>query len=531
MIVMGRVEKQRVELQADLDGKKTAADRNRMGQFSTPTGLAHEILLHGTRLLPADAQIHFLDPGIGTGSFFSALRSIVPEDRIKSATGFEIDPHYGVPASRFWAHTPLKMRLDDFTKAEPRRAQANLLICNPPYVRHHHLAADTKADLQRRTELACGVKTNGLSGLYCYFVGLSHKWMAPGGIAGWLIPSEFMSVNYGQMLRNYFLTKVTLLQIHRYDPKDLQFSDALVSSAVVWIRNDPPPRDHFVVFSYGGTLAAPDLVRKVSASDLALETKWTRYPRAEKAAVRAKITLGDLFEIKRGLATGDNSFFIMDREQIVARGLPIQCFRPVLPSSRFIPENEIRADENGLPLLPKQLFLLDVRLSENEIEARFPTLKAYLDSGRKGDKPVANRYLCRSRRPWYAQERRPPAPIVCTYMGRSKVGANPFRFILNHCSATACNVYLMLYPKPALAHIATRNPAIFRMAWEYLNELEADELLSHGRVYGGGLYKLEPKELRGFPADQLMERLPDIKPLDTQMELLDAAAEDRPNYP
>lgn len=520
MSVMGRVERRRVALQAILDGEKTPGDRNRMGQFATPTSLAHEILLHGTRLLPADAPINFLDPGIGTGSFYSALRSIVPEERIKSAMGFEIDPHYGVPAKRFWAESPLKVHLDDFTRAEPRQPGSNLLICNPPYVRHHHLDADTKAYLQCRTELACGVKINGLAGLYCYFVGLSHKWMAPCGIAGWLIPSEFMSVNYGWMLKNYFLEKVTLLQIHRYDPKDLQFSDALVSSAVVWIKNDPPPRDHAVVFTYGGTLAAPATVRKVLASDLVLEAKWTRYPKAEKATVRAQITLGDLFDIKRGIATGDNSFFIMDREQIKVRGLPFECFRPVLPSSRYVPENEICADENGLPLLSKQLFLLDTRLPEDEIAVRFPKLKAYLDSGRRGDRPVASRYLCRSRRPWYAQESRPPAPIICTYMGRSKTDSKPFRFILNHCRATACNVYLMLYPKPSLARIASRNPSTIRMAWEYLNEIESDELLGHGRVYGGGLHKLEPKELRGFPAEKLVTRFPEIRPPGTQMELL-----------
>ena len=527
MSVMDRVEHRRVALQAVLDGEKTPEDRNRMGQFATPTDLAREILLHGTRLLPPGARIHFLDPGIGTGSFYSALRSVVPEERIETATGFEIDPHYGVPAKRFWADTPLKMRLDDFTKARPRQPRANLLICNPPYVRHHHLDADTKAYLQCRTELACGVKINGLAGLYCYFVGLSHKWMASGGIAGWLIPSEFMSVNYGWMLKNYLLKKVTLLQIHRYDPKELQFSDALVSSAVVWLKNDPPPKDQAVVFSYGGTLAAPVTERKVSAWDLALEAKWTRYPKDEKATVRARITLGDLFDIKRGIATGDNSFFIMDREQIKVRGLPFECFRPVLPSSRYVPENEIRADENGLPLLPKKLFLLDTRLPEDEIAVRFPALKEYLDSGRKGEKPVASRYLCRSRQPWYAQENRPPAPIVCTYMGRSKPGGKPFRFILNHCNATACNVYLMLYPKPSLVPVASRRPAVIRMVWKYLNEIETDELLGHGRVYGGGLHKLEPKELRGFPAERLMERLPDIRPPSRQMELLEEPAECR----
>lgn len=523
MTAIEEIEDTRLGLQAELDGGKSAEERNRMGQFATPTALAREILAHGIRLLPGNQNIRFLDPAIGTGSFYAALRAVAPEDRIEGAAGFEIDPHYGQPAKAFWRDTPLNIRLEDFTLAKPEGAGANLLICNPPYVRHHHMDGVRKGDLQRRTEEACGVKINGLSGLYCYFMGLSHAWMAQDGIAGWLIPSEFMGVNYGRMLKSYLLKKVTLLQVHRYDPKDVQFEDALVSSAVVWIKNAPPPIGHTVRFSYGGTLAAPALQRDVPASELAREAKWTRYPQAKKATARAALTLGDLFDIKRGLATGDNSFFIMDRAQIKERGLPMECFRPVLPGSRHIAEDEIKADKDGLPLIDKQLFLLDTDIPEAEIAERYPALKDYLDRGRKGEKPVVDRYLCRSRRPWYAQENRPAAPIICTYMGRSRKGAKPFRFILNHSKATACNVFLLLYPKAALAHAAGANQEVMRTVWEYLNAIDTDELLEHGRVYGGGLHKLEPKELRGFPAADLIARLPELPMIAHQPGLFDKA--------
>ncbi|AJF08254.1 Eco57I restriction-modification methylase domain-containing protein [Geoalkalibacter subterraneus] len=524
MTEINKIEKKRLALQAKLDGGKTPEDRNHMGQFATPTTLAREILTHGVRLLPASEKIRFFDPGIGTGSFYSALRAVVVAERIESAAGFEIDPHYGKPAKAFWKGTKLNIRLEDFTQAEPEeRLKANLLICNPPYVRHHHMDAAKKADLQCRTEKACGVKINGLSGLYCYFMGLSHKWMEQDGIAGWLVPSEFMGVNYGKMLKSYLLDKVTLLQVHRFDPEDVQFTDALVSSAVVWFKNAPPPSNHDVIFSYGGTLTEPALSRKVLASELAHEGKWTRYPQADKATIRVEITLGDLFDIKRGLATGDNSFFIMDRKKIEAYNLPMECFRPVLPGSRYIPSDEIKADKDGLPLIDMQFFLLHTSLSENDIAQRYPTLKAYLDTGRKGERPVAERYLCRSRRPWYAQENRPAAPIICTYMGRSRKGSKPFRFILNHSQATACNGYLMLYPKPLLAHAAAKDPEIMRTVWKFLNGIKVDELLSHGRVYGGGLHKLEPKELRGFPAEGLIARIPEIGALHRQLSLFEKA--------
>ena len=517
------LEGRRLALQTVLDGDRTSDDRNRMGQFATPTGLAREIVSHGIRLLPDGERINFLDPGIGTGSFYSALRVVAPEESIENAEGFEIDPHYGEPARALWRDTPLNIHLSDFTKAMPKEPGANLLICNPPYVRHHHLDGGQKSELQRRTEIACGVRINGLSGLYCYFMGLSHPFMAEGGIAVWLIPSEFMSVNYGWMLKRYLLEKITLLQIHRYNPQDVQFDDALVSSAVVYIKNSPPPDEHSVMFSYGGTLAKPAIAREVAASELADEPKWTRYPHAEEASQRAEISLGDLFDIKRGLATGDNDFFIMNRAEIEERGLPMECFRPVLPGSRHIPDDEIRADPQGWPLIEKQLFLLDTRLSEEMIARLHPALATYLASGKKGEKPVSDRYLCRSRKPWYAQENRPAAPIVCTYMARSRAGGKLFRFILNHSNATACNVFLMLYPKPTMARVVEKNPGVIRAVWKFLNNVNPDELLAHGRVYGGGLHKLEPKELRGFPAEKLIAELPELKPLQGQLALFEEA--------
>ena len=53
------------------------------------------------------------------------------------------------------------------------------------------------------------------------------------GLAAWLIPSEFMDVNYGDEVKRYLTERVCLLQIHRFCPSDVQFDDALVSSAIV----------------------------------------------------------------------------------------------------------------------------------------------------------------------------------------------------------------------------------------------------------------------------------------------------------
>ena len=494
------LESRRLALQEKLDAAKTAKERNKLGQFATPTKLACDVLSYAHNLVPAEFPIRFLDPAIGTGSFYSALLQVFSDRRIEKATGFEIDAHYGCPAHELWRNHSLDLHLADFTaSAPPTEGDGyNLIICNPPYVRHHHMDKAEKGRLLAATAAASGIKMPGLAGLYCYFIGLAHGWMAADGLAGWLIPSEFMDVNYGVPIKRYLLNHVELLRIHRFDPNDLQFGDALVSSAVVWFRKRKPSPDNQIEFSYGGSLASPKISRMVPAASLQDTAKWTSLAADGVREISQELRLADFFDIKRGLATGDNRFFIMTRDQIAAHGLPMQFFKPILPGPRYLETDVIDAEPDGTPKLSRQLFMLDCRLPESDVKAQFPALWAYLQAGKP---TVAETYLCSRRTPWYSQENRPPAPFICTYMGRNMEKRDkPFRFIFNQSQATAANVYLLLYPKPVLIKALANNPMLGRKVWEFMNKIDAATLLGEGRVYGGGLYKMEPKELANVPA-------------------------------
>ncbi|MEG4940763.1 hypothetical protein [Microcoleus sp. F4-D5] len=97
-----------------------------------------------------------------------------------------------------------------------------------------------------------------------------------------------------------------------------------------------------------------------------------------------------------------------------------------------------------------------------------------------------------------------PSDIKIRYSGRGR----PFRFILNHSMATATNVYLMLYPKPALAKALLEKPELLKEVWQALDRISDDVLMGEGRVYGGGLHKLEPRELGNALAQRILEILP-----------------------
>jgi hypothetical protein len=423
---------------------------------------------------------------------------------VESATGIEIDPHYANPAKKLWRGTPIKIILGDFTRLRPPtndKERATLLICNPPYVRNQHIDSTEKKRMQRAIQDALGIKFSGLSGLYCYFVALAHDWLCEGGVAVWIIPGESMESNYARALMKYLLRHVTLLQIHRFDPNDVQFKDALVSSAVVSFRKAKPPANHKVRFSFGGTLLKPTIIKDISTQVLACTDKWTRYPEHKPQRKHRGWLLGDLFTIKRGINTGANDFFIVDETEVRSRKLPMRYLRPILPRSCHIVGDEIHADLEGSPLPGnRRLYVIDCDLSEEAIAGSEPELWTYLQTGMPH---VVQAYTCRQRKLWYKQEVRMPAPIVCSYAGRTDKNRQPFRFFLNHSRAIATNNLYMFYPKPVLGRRFMGSAESLRPIWQALNAMAAKTLLAEGRCYGGGLHKMEPGEFAKVPADAL----------------------------
>ena len=322
-----------------------------------------------------------------------------------------------------------------------------------------------------------------------------------------------MDVGYGRAVKQYLTEQVTLLHVHRFCPADEQFADALVSSAVVVYRKDRPAPNHAARFTFGGSLLAPQRSEVVPLSRLGTDRNWTRYaasspaldaPHASGTEVPA-VTLSDLFAIKRGIATGANDFFILPREEALRRGLPEECLRPILPSPRLLKDAVLRADANGYPCLATPLALLDCKWSEEEVQSRSPALWAYLEEGR--EQGIHTGYLTSRRSPWYAQEQRPAAPFLCSYMGRAGENRKPFRLFWNQSQATVPNVYLLMYPKGSLQTALQTDSTLYAAVWKALQELDTATFSSEGRVYGGGLHKMEPKELGRIDAASIIQAI------------------------
>lgn len=164
------------------------------------------------------------------------------------------------------------------------------------------------------------------------------------------------------------------------------------------------------------------------------------------------------------------------------------------------------ADADGYPLTDPQLALIDCPLPEAQVRRRFPAFWSYLETGKK--EGIAAGYLASRRLPWYRQGDRPAAPFLCTSMGRCHNGKKPCRFLCNKSQATAPNVYLLLYPRLALQALWEEKAGLYGLLFEALRGLDTDGFTHAGRVYGGGLYQMEPKELMQVSAETLFDALP-----------------------
>lgn len=66
-------------------------------------------------------------------------------------------------------------------------------------------------------------------------------------------------------------------------------------------------------------------------------------------------------------------------------------------------------------------------------------------------------------------------------------------------------MYLMLYPHSVLQDLLAADADLLRAIWKRLSQIGPNQLIEEGRVYEGGLHKMEPGELGNLSADALVD--------------------------
>src|SRR5215472_2008258 len=214
--------------------------RRGAGQTFTPPAVVDSMISWaGRALTPA----RVVDPGAGSARFLGAAGRRWPEAEL---IGLETDPLAALIGRATLAAAGMAGRaaieVADYRSVHlPAAPGRTLFLGNPPYVRHHQVAAPWK-DWFRDTAAQLGVPASGLAGLHAHFFLATARHAAPGDAGALVTAAEWLDVNYGGLIRALLLGPLGGESIHLLDPAASVFPDAAATSAITCFRPGSTPR-------------------------------------------------------------------------------------------------------------------------------------------------------------------------------------------------------------------------------------------------------------------------------------------------
>jgi hypothetical protein len=471
------------------------AGRRVLGQTFTPPPIIASMIAWaaGTGIRPA----RVVDPGSGSARMLLAAGRRWPQAAL---VGVEIDPVAAIIGRASLAAAGLAGRstvlLGDYRWAAlPPAGGPTLFLGNPPYVRHHQIAAPGK-EWFRQAAREHGLPASGLAGLHAHFFLATARHAAPGDVGVFITAAEWLDVNYGRLIRELLLGPLGGQALHLVEPAVPVFADAAATSVITCFRPGAAP--HAIRMRRmagpadlgrlaGGTAVPARILRGAPRWGPLLRTgspgPGTPGPARPRAPAghpgrlpEGHVELGELCRVHRGQVTGANAVWVTAGPHpliparflipSVTRARELIAAGPVLPPGAALRRViSLPADLDGLPG------------GERGAVARF--LRQATAAG------AADSYVARHRTPWWRVRLGVPPPILASYMGR-----RPPVFVRNEAAASYLNIAHGLYPREPLA------PGVLDALAAFLS---GSVTPGQGRVYAGGLVKFEPREMERLP--------------------------------
>jgi adenine-specific DNA-methyltransferase len=219
---------------ADQDASLAAPQRKLLGAFYTGSETASAI----AQIAINDGNAAILDPCFGGCAFLEAvrvrLRSLGKARPMERVFGVDVDPGAlaflrGVQGAR-----ATQFLVKDFLDVTPHafRAPFDVIVGNPPFVRHHLLSADAVTKGQAR--IAREVKVPRTADSWLYFLHHSLGFLRPGGCLAMVLPGALLNASYAATAREMITTRFASCEL--FLVRRRLFPDALESPVIVVAR-------------------------------------------------------------------------------------------------------------------------------------------------------------------------------------------------------------------------------------------------------------------------------------------------------
>ncbi|HET9533457.1 MAG TPA: hypothetical protein VFQ92_24100, partial [Blastocatellia bacterium] len=324
--------------------------------------------------------------------------------------------------------------------------------------------------------------------------------MKEGSRAAVIVPMETLDARYGIAAKLALRDHTRIEAMIRFAPSMNAFHRVDVGACILLFEKGYRSGNRFCHLTLEDLPETSDLIarleQKAGGDEVAVESqdslsefeKWlTAGRRRSRPSIffdnGPVVPLKSLARVVRGIATGANDFFVLSTESVGRYGLAPYVV-PTIHRNREVQDIILdREDWRRLSDEGRRVWLLYLDGDEYPAEVR-----GYIGEGEARGYHL--RSLVRTRRKWYAMERRDVPPIFFTLLTRG----NP-RFILNRAGVRPINMFLLIYPDRRIIDGGAEE-----LFWVLLNSrFSISSLHSISRTYGGNTLKVEPREMDNLP--------------------------------
>lgn len=427
-----------------------------------------------------------LEPSAGDGRFIDILNSVkvinrfcaieLLEDKVTKLNKKQYPPN-------------IKIIRDDFLEfAKNTNEKYELIIGNPPYINIKNMDKDS---IQKAKEIGEMYKLSGslMKNIWVAFVLAAVSCLEKGGIIFFVLPMEFLQVQYAEKIRLFLEAHFDTIHILTF--KERMFPDIEQEACLVYLTNDfnNQPSINFKIYMEldSGT---PYYCSRIERNKPL--KKWTNAVLPDGDIDLLNLfdskykKISDMCEASPGIVTGANNEFILTKTQVEQ----LECNEfvlPIIPKSIMLNEQFILTQGvvQRLGVQGNRIFLLN--LSKIDKKYFSPALEAYLEEiGKKendGGVKLKDRYKCKKRKPWYG------VPIVRNgelffFKRYDKIP----RICVNEADIYTTDIAYNMRLGPIYEKES--------MAFCFYNSLTLTQCEFYGRYYAGGVAELTPSEFK-----------------------------------
>lgn len=468
-------------------------DYNKLrGGYYTPEKICDWIV----RNCIGEKEKEILEPSCGDGNFLHSLSKY----GYSNVTAIELDgeeakkaSEYGFPVINIDFFSYYKDNIDGIRKYD-------MIIGNPPFIRYQNFIEEYRT-IAFSLMNKYGFHPNRMTNIWLPFLVLSCMALKDDGKLCMVIPAELFQVDYAAETRLFlsdYFEKLTLITF-----KELIFED--IQQEVIILYGERKSTEKGIKVLELDNLSSLDSLEYEKSDEIKrinhTKDKWVKYY-LSNSELELLETLNnderisnasDLFEINVGLVSGENKFFVLNKDQVDEKGLT-ECVEPIVSRSDQL-QGAIfsNIDLQNLQRGGKRVYLFS---PEKEASMQGFEESEYIQQGE--EMGISQNYKCRIRKPWYY--------IKKTWLpeGFFIRQANKYpKIILNN---TRANVTDTVHK---IRFIEKQNNDAIISAFYNIYTFALSETL--GRSYGGGVLTFEPNEVRSFRIPMLNSQKLDIQ--------------------